>query len=588
MALATQINPSSVFLVSGGAKGITGKCITRLVMQHPCKFILLGRSSISENEPDWAKNCSGESQLKKLIMEDLLAKGEKPTPMVVQRVFRSITSSQEVKNTLQAIEQAGGQAEYIDVDITDISALRQKLEASINRMGPITGIIHGAGNLADKLIEKKTEQDFETVYTAKVQGLENLLACVSPSQLDYLVLFSSVAGFYGNAGQTDYAIANEILNKSAHLFKQNHPDCHVVAINWGPWDSGMVTPELKKAFAKRNVEVIPIEVGAQLLVNELDKVNHEIAQVVIGSPLIPSVVATKLKPDLLKHRIRRKLTMKANSFLQDHAINGYPVLPATCAMSWMVHACEQLHPGYTFFSAKNYKILKGIIFDQGLAGEYFLDIQELAKSDSEIEFETKIWSERPNHKIPFLYHFSAQIKLVREIPSAPTYEPLDLTEDGSFHSGKASFYQNGGASLFHGPAFQGAKKVLNISPDKITLECFLPRIGDREQGQFPVGTINPYINDVYTHAPWLWVEYFHQQRYLPAQLDSCEQFSAIPFEQIFYVSSVIRNVNESYVLNDMIVHDEQGKIYCQLFGALGAIFRVPSEQAVSALASQGA
>jgi acyl transferase domain-containing protein len=587
MALATKINPSSVFLVSGGAKGITGKCVTKLVKHHPCKFILLGRSSISENEPDWAENYSDESQLKKLIMENLLAKGEKPTPMVVQGVFRSITSSREIKNTLQAIEQVGGQAEYIDVDITDISALRQKLEATISRMGPITGIIHGAGNLADKLIEKKTEQDFETVYTAKVQGLENLLACVSPSQLDYLVLFSSVAGFYGNAGQTDYAIANEILNKSAHLFKQNHPDCHVVAINWGPWDSGMVTPELKKAFAERNVEVIPIEVGAQLLVNELDKVNHEIAQVVIGSPLIPPVVASKLKPDLLKHRIRRRLTMEANPFLQDHTINGYPVLPATCATAWMVHTCEQLYPGYKFFSTGNCKVLKGIIFDQSLADEYVLDIQEIAKSDSEIEFEAKIWSERPNHKIPFLYHFSALIKLVREIPHAPTYEPLDLTEDGSFHYDKASFYQNGGASLFHGPAFQGARRVLNISPEKITLECFLPRIGDREQGQFPVGIINPYINDVYTHAPWIWTEYFHQQRYLPAQLDLCEQFSTIPFDQTFYVSSVIRNVNESYVLNEMIAHDDQGKIYCQLFGALGSIFRVPSEQAVSALTSQG-
>ena len=79
------------------------------------------------------------------------------------------------------------------------------------------------------------------------------MRCVPASQLQYLVLFSSVVGFYGKCGTIRLCIANEILNKSAHLIKLNYPHCHVVAINWGPWDSGMVSPELKKAFAERNI-----------------------------------------------------------------------------------------------------------------------------------------------------------------------------------------------------------------------------------------------------------------------------------------------------------------------------------------------
>ncbi len=101
------------------------------------------------------------------------------------------------------------------------------------------------------------------------------MRCVTPSQLNYLVLFSSVVGFYGNVGQSDYAIANEILNKSAHLVKRNYPQSHVVAINWGPWDSGMVSPELKQAFAERNIETIPVAVLAQMLVDELAIGNQE-------------------------------------------------------------------------------------------------------------------------------------------------------------------------------------------------------------------------------------------------------------------------------------------------------------------------
>jgi len=74
------------------------------------------------------------------------------------------------------------------------------------------------------------------------------MASVDIHNLDHLVLFSSVAGFYGNVGQTDYAIANEILSKAAHQFKTNHPNTKVSAINWGAWDSGMVSGELKVQF----------------------------------------------------------------------------------------------------------------------------------------------------------------------------------------------------------------------------------------------------------------------------------------------------------------------------------------------------
>jgi acyl transferase domain-containing protein len=568
MASATQISPSSVFLVSGGAKGITGKCVTKLVQHQPCTFILLGRSSILENEPNWAKNCSDESQLKKLIMEDLLVKEGKPSPMAVQKVFRSIISSREIKNTLRAIERAGGRAEYIDVDITDISALQQKLEATISRMGPITGIIHGAGNLADKLIEKKTEEDFETVYKAKVKGLENLLSCIPVSQLDYLVLFSSVSGFFGNIGQTDYAMANEILNKSAHLVKQHNPSCHVVAINWGPWDSGMVSPPLKNAFAQRNIEIIPIEVGAQMMVDELNTVNQKTAQVVIGTPVF--IPVSKLNPQLKTYSIRRRLTLESNPFLQDHVIAGNPVLPATCAISWIANACEQLYPGYKFFSCINFRILKGIIFNESLANEYVLDIKEIAKNSSEIEFEAKVWSRSNAGKIH--YHYSCQLKLLRDIPSAPIHDSFDLTIDPEISNFDRPFYQDRELSLFHGPAFQAVENVLNITPQRITTRLKWKGMEEKKQGQFPIQTINPYVIDLQFHSVWIWLCHFHKEVCLPALLEKFEHFADIPCGETFYVSAEIKSKTETSLITDITSHDLHGKVYSRFLGAKTTIF----------------
>lgn len=562
-----EITKDQVFLVSGGAKGITAQCVIKIAQKYQCKFILLGRSS-TEPEPVWAENCENEAELKQRILENFQAQGEKPTPIMVQKKYQLISSQREIQNTLKAIQKAGGQAEYLSVDITDKVLLESKLADVIERFGAITGIIHGAGNLADKRIEKKSIQDFENVYAAKIQGLENLLRCVPASQLQYLVLFSSVVGFYGNVGQSDYAIANEILNKSAHLIKHNYPNCHVMAINWGPWESGMVSPELKKAFAEREIEVIPIETGTQILIDELTNPDQNTVQLVIGSPLF--YVPLTLSNDLKNYRIKRQLTLAENPFLQDHIIAGFPVLPATCGLSWMTNACEQIYPGFTAFIASNFKVLKGIVFDETLANEYVLEIQELAKHENQqIELAAKISSQTPDKKIR--YHFSTNLILKREIPPVPNYENLNFNQDQNLLKNHQELYQVNTSSLFHGVTFQGVKSVLNTSLSQITIECFLSEPTVKEQGQFLVQTFNPYIADVQIHSLWIWTQHFHQVGCLPSEINNFEQFAKVPFGETFYVTCEVKSKTESSVITDVITYNRQGQIYNRMIGAKGTI-----------------
>jgi acyl transferase domain-containing protein/acyl carrier protein len=562
-----EITKDQVFLVSGGAKGITAQCVIKIAQQYQCKFILLGRSS-PEPEPVWAENCENEAELKQRILENFQAQGEKATPIMVQKKYQAISSQREIQSTLKAIEQAGGKAEYLSVDITDTVLLESRLADVIERFGAITGIIHGAGNLADKRIEKKSIQDFENVYAAKVKGLENLLRCVPASQLEYLVLFSSVVGFYGNVGQSDYAIANEILNKSAHLIKHNYPNCHVMAINWGPWESGMVSSELKKAFAERGIEVIPVETGTEILVNELTTANQDTVQLVIGSPLI--YVPATLSNELKTYRINRQLTLAENPFLQDHVILGRPVLPATCGLLWMTNACEQLYPGFTALGSPNFKVLKGIVFDQTSTDEYVLEIQELAKHENQkIEFAAKISSKTSDGKVR--YHFSTNLILKREIPTPPNYGNLNFNQDENLLKTNQELYQVNASSLFHGVTFQGVKSVLNTSPSQITIECYLPEPTAQQQGQFPVQTFNPYIADVQIHSLWIWTQHFHQVGCLPSEIKNFEQFAKVPFGETFYVTCEVQSKTESSVVTDVITYGHQGQIYNRMIGAKGTI-----------------
>ena len=245
--LNSTINADSVFLVTGGARGVTADCVKAIASTFKCSFILVGRSKLIE-EPSWSMRISDAVELKRKAMEELKSKGEKPLPKSVLRMTNSVLAQREIKSNLEFIHQQGAKAFYLTADVTDAEALKREVETILPKTGTITGIIHGAGRLADKLIENKTPADFDAVYDVKVKGLLAAASAVNIHDIQHVVLFSSVAGFYGNVGQSDYAMANEVLNRAAHLFKKNHPDIHVVSINWGGLGCRNGQSTIKKDF----------------------------------------------------------------------------------------------------------------------------------------------------------------------------------------------------------------------------------------------------------------------------------------------------------------------------------------------------
>ncbi len=552
-----SITPSSVFVVSGGAKGITARCVERLADYYRCRFVLLGRSRL-ENEPGWAATAPDEPALKKAAMEELKRLDEKPTPASVQRMSQGILSQREINGTLTTVQTNGGQAEYHSVDITNTTLVKQALDDAASRLGPIAGIIHGAGNLADKLIENKTEQDFEMVYAAKVHGLENMLAAIPTKQLQYLVLFSSVAGFYGNVGQADYAIANEVLNKAAHIYKQQNPACHVVSVNWGPWDAGMVTPQLKAYFEQNNIKVIPVEVGTHMLIEELESIPGDHAvQVIIGGGL--SRPAIDPGETLKMHHLRRKLILEANPFLQDHVVDGKAVIPMVSAMSWMANAAEQIYPGFLAFGFEDYRVLKGIIFDDELAEEYTLELQEASKDTQNITLDAKISSQPAHAKLP-RFHYSARLFLMDKLPTQAVYKNVDLTVRENIPGNQ--FYDD--YTLFHGYAFKGVERVLNIQEEKVTLACRLPVVKPSYQGQFPVQSYNYFMTDIGFQSMGIYAKYFYGAGSLPLRAGGGEHYADVPWGAQFYVSLEIHRASDVGLDTTLYIHDADGNIYMKV------------------------
>ena len=95
--------------------------------------------------------------------------------MDLDKEIRKILSSREIQSTLVQIEKAGAEGLYLSADVTNQKSLVAALDQAQSKFGKITGVIHGAGNLADKRIENKTRADFDIVVNTKISGLENIL-----------------------------------------------------------------------------------------------------------------------------------------------------------------------------------------------------------------------------------------------------------------------------------------------------------------------------------------------------------------------------------------------------------------------------
>jgi mycoketide-CoA synthase len=123
-------------------------------------------------------------------------------------------------------------------DIADRDAAKALLDA-IPVERPLTAVIHAAGVLEDATIEQLGPEQLERVLRPKIDAAVNLHELTLGAPLSRFVLFSSIAGTMGAAGQGNYAAANVFLDALAEHRRAHGLPGHSLA--WGPWDqtSGM-------------------------------------------------------------------------------------------------------------------------------------------------------------------------------------------------------------------------------------------------------------------------------------------------------------------------------------------------------------
>ncbi|MGW6685075.1 SDR family NAD(P)-dependent oxidoreductase [Streptomyces sp. NPDC054961] len=264
------LGPDSVVLLTGGARGITARTALALARATGCHVELMGRTP----EPRAGAEEFGHATDRAALRAALIATGLR-TPAEIEAAASRILAEREVRATLTALGEVAASVRYHCADVTDGQAVRAVVARVRERHGRLDGIVHGAGTLRDGLLLDKQPASFEAVFTTKVTGARHLAVAAAEHGTApaprFLALFGSVAGVYGNRGQSDYAAANDALDCLAHTWAESFPG-RVLSVDWGPWAAeagGMVSPELARAYARRGVPLIEPEAGAAAFLAEL-------------------------------------------------------------------------------------------------------------------------------------------------------------------------------------------------------------------------------------------------------------------------------------------------------------------------------
>jgi len=556
-----SIDAGDVVVVTGGARGVTSEAALALAEARQPTLVLIGRSPPPIDEPAWLAGLRGDAEIKQALLKNEFD-GHRPTPVELSRAAQRWLANREIAASLRRIASTGAAVHYRQADVCDPSQIREACEQVRRTLGPIRAVVHGAGVLEDRRILDKTPEQFDRVFDTKIGGLRAILDAVALEDLRQIVLFSSMSARFGNAGQADYATANEALNKVAHRLAARLPECRVRSINWGPWDGGMVDDSLKRKFEALGVRLIPIGEGVRAFVDEFRDVGDAV-EVVIGAGLPTATSPTERRsgsPAPLPREgqlcFERELDLNRHPFLQSHQLRGRPVLPLAVSMEWLAHAALHDHPGVGFLGLQDVELLRGVVlegFPRRLRFYTRPPLAEGAVLRVPAELRTAGAGEPLSIRATVLLGSSRSEGMPR---------PEPLPELGPYPRSSEAIYRE---ILFHGRHFRAIERVDGISAQGLAalLGSSVPPDAWMDDPLRTDWITCPLLVDACFQLAIVWSHEHAGVVCLPARLGRYSQFAAAPRNGVTALMWV-RDRSARRLICDFSLRQADGSLFARL------------------------
>src|ERR1019366_1175367 len=279
-----KLDSETVFLITGAAGSIVSAITADLAAASGGTFYLLDLVPEPDpDNPDLKRFVSDKENLKRDLFTRIQGRGERATPALVEKELAGLERAQAAQSAIDAVHAAGGTAYYFGVNLTDADRVADIIHQVRERSGRIDVLLHAAGIERSHFLPDKDPREFDLVFDVKSDGWFNLLHAIGDMPLGATVVFSSIAGRFGNGGQTDYSSANDLLCKITSSFRTTRPGTRGIVIDWTAWGGiGMATRgSLPKMMELAGIDMLPPEAGIPLIRRELTSGGTR-GEVVIG------------------------------------------------------------------------------------------------------------------------------------------------------------------------------------------------------------------------------------------------------------------------------------------------------------------
>jgi acyl transferase domain-containing protein/NADP-dependent 3-hydroxy acid dehydrogenase YdfG len=436
--IGLPLEEGAVILVSGGARGVAATCVEALASAGKFRLALLGRTVLQAAEGDLASE--DPARLVKLLASRAQLRGEIIDLTGLRTTARVLAASNAIRAQLARLAALGIEARYLPVDVRDARSLATALAGIRASWGPIGGLVHGAGVLADRKIADLTGDQFTDVFATKVEGLRALLDATRGDPIRLIAVFSSVAARLGNIGQAAYAAANEVLNKVAgHEARVRGAGVRVRAYNWGPWDGGMVDAALKAHFERQGAALIAKEFGAKFFAEDL-----------AAARPVELVVAAPAGQSFPERRFHFTIDPARDTELLDHQIRGRIVVPVVYVLDRALRLAEAVRPSADARARlRDFRVLAGLTLQPGETARLQARLAQLTPGEDTLEIIFADDAGRVRYRALADFPFEAL--------AAPTIE----TE--GFSAWPVTIAQAYAGPLFHGPRFRSITALDGVS-----------------------------------------------------------------------------------------------------------------------------
>jgi acyl transferase domain-containing protein/NAD(P)H-dependent flavin oxidoreductase YrpB (nitropropane dioxygenase family) len=472
---SVQLDQDSVVVITGGARGITAEIAQDIASAFRPKLIVIGRTARpTESESDATSHLTSAKEIKSALIEQLKSEQKPVSVSAVETTYQKLMRDREISSNLSTLERLGATVEYHALDVRDEQKLGALIDSIYATHGRIDGVVHGAGIIEDAYTKDKTLESFRRVVETKVLSAVTLGRKLKLDSLKFMFLFSSVVGRTGNAGQTDYVSANEIINKLALTLNEKTPG-RVASLMWGPWRGGMAQPELESIFHKYGWAMIDPLDGRRAFMNELLHGRKDEVEVLLVAevavqpqprgPRLHEAAANAVAPGVTEFSVA--LGTDSDLYLSDHTFDGVPVMPMAMSVELMMEAAESALPGWRAVGVYDMDIPAGIVFE-GAKKTITVRTEILSRSESDIVVAALLGVGAPMKRT----NFKARVRLIKEGASAAAvlgapWQNIPATIDLKQEAAKIqeplaappTVQHVYGNWLFHGPLFQGIKEI---------------------------------------------------------------------------------------------------------------------------------